>query len=76
MASNGEAMKHPFRTIPEDGLRGSLAKSLDSLLLGAGYIGQERPDPLRWHAAEQLGIEGESGFEEDEMLGAVRHVRV
>ncbi|MER5470451.1 HEAT repeat domain-containing protein [Streptomyces sp. NPDC002685] len=29
----------------------------------------EWPDPLRWHAAEQLGIEEELGFDEDEMLG-------
>jgi hypothetical protein len=29
----------------------------------------EWPDPLRWHAAEQLGIEDELGFDEDEMLG-------
>ncbi|PWI17217.1 hypothetical protein DI272_25930 [Streptomyces sp. Act143] len=31
----------------------------------------EWPDPLRWHAAEQLGIEDELGFDEDEMLGGV-----
>ncbi|WP_371669794.1 hypothetical protein OG985_20420 [Streptomyces sp. NBC_00289] len=29
----------------------------------------EWPDPLRWHAAEELGIEDELGFDEDEMLG-------
>ncbi|MEU9456354.1 HEAT repeat domain-containing protein [Streptomyces sp. NPDC048277] len=27
------------------------------------------PDPLRWHAAEELGIEDELGFDEDQMLG-------
>ena len=27
------------------------------------------PAPLRWHAAEELGIEEELGFYEDEMLG-------
>ncbi|MGW5657481.1 hypothetical protein ACWDFR_29000 [Streptomyces sp. 900105755] len=27
------------------------------------------PDPLRWHAAEELGIEDELGFDEDRMLG-------
>lgn len=27
------------------------------------------PAPLRWHAAEELGIENELGFDEDEMLG-------
>ena len=31
----------------------------------------EWPDPLRWHAAEQLGIEDELGFDEDQMLGGV-----
>jgi hypothetical protein len=29
----------------------------------------EWPAPLRWHAAEQLGIDEELGFDEDEMLG-------
>ncbi|WP_052847662.1 HEAT repeat domain-containing protein [Streptomyces avicenniae] len=28
-----------------------------------------RPDPLRWEAAVQAGIEEELGFDEDEMLG-------
>lgn len=27
------------------------------------------PNPLRWHAAEELGIEEELGFDEDDMLG-------
>ncbi|MFD4604885.1 hypothetical protein ACFWPQ_43585 [Streptomyces sp. NPDC058464] len=27
------------------------------------------PDPLRWHAAEELGIEDKLGFDEDRMLG-------
>ncbi|MFD3626595.1 hypothetical protein [Streptomyces sp. NPDC058698] len=27
------------------------------------------PNPLRWHAAEELGIEDELGFDEDDMLG-------
>ncbi|MFC9506087.1 hypothetical protein [Streptomyces sp. NPDC057002] len=27
------------------------------------------PDALRWHAAEELGIEDELGFDEDDMLG-------
>ncbi|MFF5155335.1 hypothetical protein ACFY3N_03500 [Streptomyces sp. NPDC000348] len=27
------------------------------------------PDPLRWHAAEELGIEDELGFDEDDVLG-------
>lgn len=27
--------------------------------------------PLRWHAAEELGIEDELGFDEDEMLGGM-----
>ncbi|WP_328495899.1 hypothetical protein OHS59_26590 [Streptomyces sp. NBC_00414] len=27
------------------------------------------PDPLRWHAAQELGIEDELGFDEDAMLG-------
>ncbi|MEE1756764.1 hypothetical protein [Streptomyces sp. SP18CS02] len=27
------------------------------------------PDPLRWHAAVELGIEDDLGFDEDEMLG-------
>lgn len=27
------------------------------------------PDPLRWHAAEELGIEDELGFDEERMLG-------
>ncbi|MGW2486754.1 hypothetical protein ACWCV9_05965 [Streptomyces sp. NPDC001606] len=27
------------------------------------------PKPLKWHAAEELGIEEELGFDEDEMLG-------
>jgi hypothetical protein len=31
----------------------------------------EWPAPLRWHAAEELGIEDELGFDEDEMLGGV-----
>ncbi|MDX3454230.1 HEAT repeat domain-containing protein [Streptomyces sp. ME02-8801-2C] len=30
------------------------------------------PAPLRWHAAEELGIEDELGFDEDEMLGGYR----
>ncbi|MFF3408325.1 HEAT repeat domain-containing protein [Streptomyces sp. NPDC002742] len=30
---------------------------------------EEWPGPLRWHAAEQLGIEDELGFDEDMMLG-------
>lgn len=30
---------------------------------------QEWPAPLRWHAAEELGIEDELGFNEDQMLG-------
>ncbi|WP_053743392.1 HEAT repeat domain-containing protein [Streptomyces sp. NRRL WC-3618] len=29
------------------------------------------PAPLRWHAAEELGIEDELGFDEDEMLGGL-----
>ncbi len=29
------------------------------------------PAPLRWHAAEELGIEDELGFDEDEMLGGM-----
>ncbi|MEW2567518.1 hypothetical protein [Streptomyces sp. NPDC047070] len=29
----------------------------------------EWPDPLRWHAAEELGIEDELGFDEDAMVG-------
>ncbi|MFI1362447.1 hypothetical protein [Streptomyces griseochromogenes] len=29
----------------------------------------DRPEPLKWHAAEELGIEEELGFDEDEMLG-------
>ncbi|MFI6487664.1 hypothetical protein [Streptomyces sp. NPDC050564] len=31
----------------------------------------EWPAPLRWHAAEELGIEDDLGFDEDEMLGGV-----
>lgn len=29
------------------------------------------PKPLKWHAAEELGIEEELGFDEDEMLGGM-----
>lgn len=35
----------------------------------------EWPDPLRWHAAEELGIEDELGFDEDAMLGGWGHRR-
>ncbi|MGW0881757.1 HEAT repeat domain-containing protein [Streptomyces sp. NPDC002671] len=30
---------------------------------------QSWPDAVRWHAAVELGIEGELGFDEDQMLG-------
>ncbi|MFC8620516.1 hypothetical protein ACFT9M_29420 [Micromonospora purpureochromogenes] len=30
--------------------------------------GPELPDPVRWHAAVELGMEDELGFDEDEML--------
>ncbi|MFG2347219.1 hypothetical protein [Streptomyces phaeochromogenes] len=43
--------------------------ALQFLRVVARSASGEWPDPLRWHAAEELGIEDELGFDEDLMLG-------